>query len=62
MLYPDLRQLTVCRNLLKDSVIGKLAELQAKERYMAEDETEEVKSELLSLRSELAEALVQQVF
>ena len=43
MLYPDLRQLTVCRNLLKDSVIGKLAELQAKERYMAEDETEEVK-------------------
>ena len=60
MLYPDLRQLTVCRNLLKDSVIGKLAELQAKERYMAEDETEEAKSELLSLRSELAEALVQQ--
>ena len=60
MLYPDLRQLTVCRNLLKDSVIGKLAELQAKERYMAEDETEEVKSEMLSLRSELAAALIQQ--
>ena len=55
MKYPDLRRLTVCRNLLEDAVIRKL--LCVQEQLPAE--TEEGGQALFSAQGELTDLLVQ---
>ena len=57
--YPDLRRLTVCRNLLKDEIVNKLVALQLTEQKDAAD-TEDKQTEIQLLRSELAGLLVKQ--
>ena len=56
--YPDLRRLTVCRNLLKDEVINKLIALLLKEKSKTPADTEDAETEQQLLRSELAGLLV----
>ena len=56
--YPDLRKLTVCRNLLEDEVINKLAAIQLKEKSEGLAGMEGTEAELLSLRGELAGLLI----
>jgi len=54
MEYPDLRGLTVCRNLLQDIVIQKLMQVQEQKRT----DTEEAVRTRLSVQSELTDLLV----
>ena len=56
--YPDLRKLTVCRNLLEDEVINKLAAIQVKEKRGAPDGTEETEAKQQFLRGELTGLLI----
>ena len=56
--YPDLRRLTLCRNLLEDEVINKLITLQQKEQDETTAKTETAEKEQEFLRSELAGLLV----
>ena len=58
--YPDLRRLAVCRNLLKDEVINKLADVQLKEQEGSLADSDTQKTEIQILRSELAGLLVKQ--
>jgi len=58
--YPDLRRLAVCRNLLKDEVINKLADVQLKEQEGSFADSDTQKTEIQILRSELAGLLVKQ--
>ena len=58
--YPDLRRLAVCRNLLKDEVINKLADVQLKEQEGSFADSDNQKTEIQILRSELAGLLVKQ--
>ena len=52
--YPDLRRLAVCRNLLKDEVISKLVDIQLKEQKDSSADSDNQKTEIQILRSELA--------
>ena len=56
--YPDLRRLTVCRNLLEDAVINKLVAIRLKEQEEPVGEPDRRKAEIQILRSELAALLV----
>ena len=56
--YPDLRRLTVCRNLLEDAVINKLVAIQLKEQEEPVGEPDSRKTEIQILRSELTALLV----
>ena len=56
--YPDLRKLTLCRNLLEDAVIQKLVAIQLKEQDIAASGEEDRNTEIQVLRSELAALLV----
>lgn len=56
--YPDLRRLTVCRNLLDDAVINKLVAIRVNEKETAVADAEQGKTEIQFLRSELAALLV----
>ena len=58
--YPDLRRLAVCRNLLKDEVICKLVDIQLKEQKDPSADSDNQKTEIQILRSELAGLLVKQ--
>ena len=58
MVYPDLRRLTVCRNLLEDAVINKLVAIRLKEQEEPVGEPDNRKTEIQILRSELAALLV----
>ena len=58
--YPDLRRLAVCRNLLKDEVISKLVDIQLKEQKDSSADSDNQKTEIQILRSELAGLLVKQ--
>ena len=59
MKYPDLKQLTVCRNLLNDPVIQKLAALQAENAGDADADKDRAAEETLSARCALADLLLQ---
>ena len=59
MKYPDLRQLTVCRGLLEDVVIRKLAEIHPGSSNALPAEEESSVAEQLSAQSELAGLLMQ---
>ena len=56
--YPDLRRLTVCRNLLEDAVINKLVTIRLKEQEEPVGEPDSRKTEIQILRSELTALLV----
>ena len=56
--YPDLRRLTVCRNLLEDAVINKLVAIRLKEQEEPVGEPDRRKAEIQILRSELTALLV----
>ena len=58
MVYPDLRRLTVCRNLLEDAVINKLVAIRLKEQEEPVGGPDNRKTEIQILRSELAALLV----
>ena len=58
MVYPDLRRLTVCRNLLEDAVINKLVAIRLKEPEEPVGGPDKRKTEIQILRSELAALLV----
>ncbi len=60
MKYPDLNGLTVCRALLEDAVISKLAAIQEKESETVLATVEGREGAMLSGRSRLADLLIQQ--
>ena len=51
MVYPDLRRLTVCRNLLEDAVINKLVAIRLKEQEEPVGGPDNRKTEIQILRS-----------